>query len=224
MLRFAFAMYLVIALCCCILCASAENWAVIVSTSRFWFNYRHSANSLAIYSILRQLNYPDSNIIFMNSVTVGCDRRNSMHGAIFNNNDLQFDMCEDGVETDYEGDEVNAANFMNVLTGRHAPDTPRHKRLQSDNESNVLLYMSGHGGDEFLKFHDAEEISAFEIALTLKEMSIKQRFKELLFIVDTCQVGVCAPAGTLLYRLLADRCTARDSLRLCFVNLSFVRQ
>lgn len=27
----------------------ASNWAVIVSTSRFWYNYRHVANALAVY-------------------------------------------------------------------------------------------------------------------------------------------------------------------------------
>ena len=26
-----------------------DNWAVIVSTSRFWHNYRHAANALGIY-------------------------------------------------------------------------------------------------------------------------------------------------------------------------------
>jgi len=26
-----------------------DNWAVLVCTSRFWFNYRHVANALAMY-------------------------------------------------------------------------------------------------------------------------------------------------------------------------------
>jgi phosphatidylinositol glycan class K len=28
----------------------------------------------------------------------------------------------------------------------------------TDERSNVLIYMTGHGGDEFLKFQDFEEI------------------------------------------------------------------
>ena len=31
---------------------------------------------------------------------------------------------------------------------------PRSKRLLSDARSNVLVYLTGHGGDEFLKFQD----------------------------------------------------------------------
>jgi hypothetical protein len=40
------------------------------------------------------------------------------------------------------------------LPGHHAPGTPASKRLRSGPHSNVLLYLTGHGGDEFLKFHD----------------------------------------------------------------------
>lgn len=38
--------------------------------------------------------------------------------------------------------------------GHHAPGTPASKRLRSGPASHVLLYLTGHGGDEFLKFHD----------------------------------------------------------------------
>jgi glycosylphosphatidylinositol transamidase (GPIT) subunit GPI8 len=27
-----------------------NNWAVLVCTSRYWFNYRHMANTLSLYS------------------------------------------------------------------------------------------------------------------------------------------------------------------------------
>ena len=32
-----------------------SNWAVLVSTSRFWYNYRHEANVLSIYHSVRRL-------------------------------------------------------------------------------------------------------------------------------------------------------------------------
>jgi len=57
-------------------------------------------------------------------------------------------MCQ----VDYRGYEVTVENFIRVLTGRLPPSTPRSKRLLSDNRSNILIYMTGHGGDGFLKF------------------------------------------------------------------------
>jgi hypothetical protein len=35
--------------------------------------------------------------------------------------------------------------------GRHEEDVSRSKRLLTDDRSNILIYVTGHGGDEFLK-------------------------------------------------------------------------
>ena len=63
---------------------------------------------------------------------------------------------------DYRGNDVSARNFLNILSGRHPPGTPASGRLRSDNHSDVLVYMTGHGGDEFLKFRDFEEMTAVD--------------------------------------------------------------
>ena len=52
-----------------------NNWAVIVDTSRFWFNYRHAANVLSIYRSVKRLGIPDSHIILMLSDDMACNPR-----------------------------------------------------------------------------------------------------------------------------------------------------
>ena len=52
---------------------------------------------------------------------------------------------------------------------------PRSKRLLTDDRSNIFVYMTGHGGNEFLKFQDNEEISAFDIADAFEQMWQKKR-------------------------------------------------
>ena len=42
-----------------------SNWAVLVCSSRYWFNYRHVANALSIYRTVKRLGIPDSHIILM---------------------------------------------------------------------------------------------------------------------------------------------------------------
>jgi Peptidase C13 family len=42
-----------------------NNWAVLVDTSRFWFNYRHVANVLSVYRSVKRLGIPDNQIILM---------------------------------------------------------------------------------------------------------------------------------------------------------------
>lgn len=82
---------------------------------------------------------------------------------------------------------------------------PRSKRLLTDDRSNIFVYMTGHGGNEFLKFQDQEEISAFDIADAFEQMWQKKRwdfllccrirsswwtrYNEILFMIDTCQAN-----------------------------------
>lgn len=49
--------------------------------------------------------------------------------------------------------------------------------------------MTGHGGDEFLKFQDSEEISSNDIADAFAQMYEVGRYNEILFIIDTCQAN-----------------------------------
>ena len=51
----------------------------------------------------------------------------------------------------------------------------------------MLVYLTGHGGDEFLKFQDSEEISSQDFADAVEQMRIQKRYNELLFMADTCQ-------------------------------------
>lgn len=61
------------------------------------------------------------------------------------------------------------------IVGRVEDSMPRSKRLLSDERSNILVYMAGHGGNEFLKFQDNEELSAFDLADAFEQMSQKKR-------------------------------------------------
>ncbi|XP_071947451.1 putative GPI-anchor transamidase [Antedon mediterranea] len=166
-----------------------NNWAVLVCTSRFWFNYRHVANALSVYRSVKRLGIPDSHIILMLADDMACNARNPRPAAVFNNAKQFLNVYGDDIEVDYRGYEVTVENFIRVLTGRLPPGTPRSKRLLSDDRSNILIYMTGHGGDGFLKFQDAEEISSIELADAFQQMWQKQRYHELLFIVDTCQAA-----------------------------------
>jgi phosphatidylinositol glycan class K len=183
-----------------------SNWAVLVSTSRFWFNYRHLANVLSLYRTVKRLGIPDSQIILMLPDDMACNPRNAFPGTVYSNADRAVDLYGDNIEVDYRGYEVTVENFIRLLTDRVGEEMPRSKRLLTDDRSNILVYMTGHGGNEFLKFQDAEEISAFDLADAFEQMWEKKRFvplplsicwndtdlfryHELLFMIDTCQAN-----------------------------------
>ncbi|KAF9553314.1 hypothetical protein CPC08DRAFT_744766 [Agrocybe pediades] len=182
-----------------------NNWAVLVCSSRYWFNYRHMANALGIYRTVKRLGIPDSNIILMLADDASCNSRNKFPGSVYANPGRHLDLYGDNIEVDYRGYEVTVENFIRVMTGRHDPSVPRSKRLLSDERSNVLVYMTGHGGNEFLKFQDNEEISAFDIADAFEQMYQKKRYNEMFFMIDTCQ------ANTLFSKLYSPNIFAAGS-------------
>eukprot|EP00064_Thunnus_orientalis_P011387 superscaffoldBa00001643_g11418 len=158
-----------------------------VCTSRFWFNYRHVANTLSVYRSVKRLGIPDSHIVLMLADDMACNHRNPKPATVFSHKNMELNVYGDDVEVDYRGYEVTVENFLRVLTGRLPPSTPRSKRLLSDDRSNILIYLTGHGGNGFLKFQDSEEISNVELADAFEQMWQKRRYNELLFIIDTCQ-------------------------------------
>lgn len=166
-----------------------SNWAVLVSTSRFWFNYRHLSNTLSLYRTVKRLGIPDSQILLLLPDDMACNPRNAFPGTVYSNADRRMDLYGENVEVDYRGYEVTVENFIRLLTDRWEDGVPASKRLLTDEGSNILIYMTGHGGNEFLKFQDSEEISSWDLADAFSQMREKKRYNELLFMIDTCQAN-----------------------------------
>lgn len=62
--------------------------------------------------------------------------------------------------------------------------------------------MTGHGGDNFLKFQDTEEINSHDLADALQQMHERRRYNQILLMIDTCQ------AATMHEHILAPGVTA----------------
>mmetsp|Transcript_43102 Transcript_43102/g.60442 ORF Transcript_43102/g.60442 Transcript_43102/m.60442 type:complete len:429 (+) Transcript_43102:630-1916(+) len=167
-----------------------NNWALIVDTSRWWYNYRHAANALAFYHTVKRLGIPDSNIILMLADDIACNPRNIFPGTVYNKGgNEQTNLYGTFVEVDYRDYEVTEENMIRLLVGRHSAGTPRSKRLLTDSGTNLVIYMTGHGGVDFIKFQDAGDISSQDLADAFSQMWLQRRYNEILFIVDTCQAA-----------------------------------
>lgn len=73
-------------------------------------------------------------------------------------------------------------NFMDSLLG-FAP-----KSLDNLNEeSSLMIYVTGHGGDQFFKFQDEEELTAQDVANLMDKLFEEKKFRKALLIAETCQ-------------------------------------
>ena len=179
-----------------------SNVAIIVSSSRYWFNYRHVTNALSIYHLLKRGGMTDDNIILMLADDIPCNQRNTYRGKIYPRGTNNEDLMEN-VEIDYTGTDVTVDAFLRVLLGRHLPGESTHtnngngrggKRSwpKINENTNVLVYLTGHGGDNFFKFQDGEELMSNDIASVFSQMYELKRYHEILFISDTCQAFTMA--------------------------------
>ena len=140
-----------------------------------WSLLQHMANTLGMYRTVKRLGIPDSHIILLLADDAACNSRNRRPGSVWGESSRALELYGDDVEVDYRGTEVSVEGLLRLLTGRVPPNTPRNKRLESDARSNIFLYLTGHGGDEFLKFQDHEEISAYDVADAIEQMWQKKR-------------------------------------------------
>lgn len=138
-------------------------------------------NALAIYRILKQNGVPDSQIILMIADEYAINSRNPFKNGMYANGVTKANWYSQHTEIDYRGADVNVKNFLDATLGT-APLS-----IQSNSNSSLLIYVSGHGGDQFFKFQDEEEVTSTDIANLMDALSSRNRFKQALFIADTCQ-------------------------------------
>lgn len=158
--------------------------AVIVSSSRYWFNYRHAMNALGVYQILKQNGIPDSQIVLMIADEYATNPRNPFKNGMYANGvSPEKTWYSEDTELDYRGSDVTVQNFFNAVLGTGGPKSLQH----TNEESHVMIFVTGHGGDQFFKFQDEEEMTAQDIANLMEELARRKKFRKALFIADTCQ-------------------------------------
>jgi phosphatidylinositol glycan class K len=167
---------------------SSSNWAVLVCTSRYWYNYRHVANTLAVYQELKRLGWPDSRILLLIAEDVTLHPHNPFSPSIllpFSERTRSHRFFD--IEIDYVGNEVSGETLMRLMTDSLGDHVPSQKRLRSSSDSHVFLYLTGHGGERFLRFHDYEDWNAQQLATMIDTMQAKQMYHRMWIVADTCQ-------------------------------------
>lgn len=173
--------------------ALTDQYAVLVQGSSGYSNYRHQADVLGIYQMLRSGGFPDDHIILVLDKDMALDENNPDRGVVRN--------AEDGPDlfggtdrlpaatVDYDSKDFSPADIANILLGK------RSERLQTvlpqDAGTNVLLFWSGHGdsvsnggADEFC-WRDEPPGNGFGSGL-LKETVSTMKFRKLLICAEPC--------------------------------------
>jgi phosphatidylinositol glycan class K len=156
--------------------------ALLFATSSFWFNYRHSANACALRSLLIGNGVDPSDVFLGMADDPSFSSRNPIPGSVFSRSPFKTNVR---TLPNLTGKDVSVESLRSLLT--HGPIGGRPTRISVSESGRLLMYLTGHGGEGFLKFRNTEELGSDVFADILEDSKRILGFKELLIIVDTCE-------------------------------------
>ncbi|KAK9907315.1 hypothetical protein WJX75_001305 [Coccomyxa subellipsoidea] len=168
---------------------SGDVWALLIAGSAGWGNYRHQADVLHAYQILKRGGVKEENIIVMMQDDIAHNYMNPHPGKVFNKPNGP-DVYK-GVPLDYTGEAVNARNFLQVLAGKKAPKVigSSGKILKSGPNDRVFVYYADHGAPGILGMPNGPFLYADQLLSVLTAKSEQGGFKDLVIYVEACESG-----------------------------------
>ena len=165
-----------------------NHFYIILSSSKFYFNHRHTGNTMAIYKWIKDRGITDDKILLMLPENHACNSRKDERGHVqYWKRDMRQNFYCDDVEIDYKSDDITFETVLNLLRGRYRPDFPESMKLKTNEESKIFIYFNGHGGDNFFKIQDTEVLQSTDLAKAYNEMYLKRKYKEIFMIMETCE-------------------------------------
>eukprot|EP00884_Botryococcus_braunii_P000248 jgi/Botrbrau1/10223/Bobra.0362s0013.1 len=169
---------------------TGDVWALLIAGSAGWGNYRHQADVLHAYQVLRRGGVPEDHIVLMIQDDLAHNEFNPHPGKIFNK--PRGPNVYEGVKPDYTGEAVNAQMFLDVLAGNK--NIPRShnatgKVIKSGPNDRVFVYFSDHGAPGILGMPNGPFLYADQFLETLRSKSESRGFADMVVYIEACESG-----------------------------------
>ena len=161
-----------------------DRCAVVMATSTGWTNYRHQADALEFYRMLKNAGYDDDHIVLIIEDDIANNPENPHPGVVHVTPDGEN--LHTDIQIDYKISELTPADFGNILKGKVTERTP--EVVHGSKGTNVMLFWSGHGTyDTKINWGPDGYIWAAEIHGILE--NAQDNFRKLFFVMETCYSG-----------------------------------
>lgn len=163
-----------------------SNKALLVASSTGWSNYRHQADVLAIYQLLKLYGYNDDSIILIVEDDIANNPSNPDPGVI--RVTPGGDNVYRDVKIDYLTSDLDSEDILNILKGKNTYRTPTV--IESTENDNIFIFWSGHGTPGAMCYSDEQyALSGSNISAALRQMAEEKRYRKLLMMVEACFSG-----------------------------------
>jgi glycosylphosphatidylinositol transamidase (GPIT) subunit GPI8 len=171
--------------------ALTAQYAVLVQGSNGWNNYRHQADVLNVYQMLKKNGFDDDHIILVIDKALASDSKNPEPGIIRAEDGGQD--LKAGSSLDYDNADLSPTDISNILLGVKTDKTP--VVLPKDAGQNVLLFWSGHGhnhaanGADELAWRNGDVgrgMTADLLGQTISQMQQQGIYRKMLVLTEPC--------------------------------------
>ena len=163
-----------------------KRWAVVIGTSDNWANYRHQADALAMYQVLKRHGYDDDHIVLIIEDNIAY-HPNNLHQGVIKVRPEGENVYKD-VKVDYKLSDVNIDDLGNIMQGK-VTDKLTHI-IEADSDDNVIVFWCGHGHMNTLAWGSEGSVYGRDIRNIINGMN----FRKLFFVVDACYSGTIGEA------------------------------
>ena len=117
-----------------------------------------------------------------------CNSRNPYPGEVkLSINDKVITNCQENINLAYKEEDFTNYQFLDIFRGRKMSLFNNFRQLNTNKNSKILVIITSHGGEGFIKVRNTMVILSDELHRTLNEMYIKEKYKEMIFVLDTCE-------------------------------------
>ena len=163
-----------------------KKWALLVAGSSEWKNYRHQADVLEMYQILKKQGYTDDHIVLIIEDDIANNSKNPTKGVV------QVrpggPNVREGAVIDYKTSALVPSDIKNILLGKKTERLPQV--IESDSDDNIVIFWSGHGSPGQLVWQERGSGFTDDLAKeTFTAMHNAASYRKVLCLIETCYSG-----------------------------------
>jgi ABC-type branched-subunit amino acid transport system substrate-binding protein len=176
------------------------GWAFIAAMSSTMNNYRHQADALHMYQLLKRRGFRDDHIILVAADDIAGASTNPRPGTVTNIG-AGPNLRAGDVEVDYHVGDLSSEGLLDILQGKKTATTP--KVIESTANDDVFVFWVGHGGDGGVLVGDSAQagqgtegqfITPFALARAVQAKFDAHGFRQMVIALDACHGGVMGEA------------------------------
>jgi len=162
-------------LLCTFIAVGCRSVALLINTSKNFYNYRHMSNIHAMHYLLQDIGLPPAHILCITGEDPFLDPRNILRDAVHFSSSISVPYLPMQISP------ISDQYILNILHLRH-PDL-----YKLDKADSLIVYMCGHAREGFFKVSDRYFIFKDDLAGAIRSLS--ERLARVMVILDTCQAA-----------------------------------